>query len=80
MAIVCDVPFSDDGNAGPPLFWLDMVIYLLSYEPADSGAQENDGEEGQANDGRGPADGLAGGHKQYRQTVYPTFTRRLRHD
>ncbi len=36
--------------------------YLLSYEPADSGAQENEGEEGQANDGRGQADGLAGGH------------------
>ncbi|WP_159936364.1 hypothetical protein [Pseudomonas sp. S35] len=39
----------------------------MSDQAADGRAQENDGEEGQANDGRGPADGappvtLAGGH------------------
>lgn len=43
--------------------------YLLSNEPADSGAQEYNCDEGQANDGRGQADGtppvtLAGGHGQ----------------
>lgn len=44
-----------------------MMVYLLSDQAADSGAQENDGEEGQADYGRGPADGaapvpLVGGH------------------
>lgn len=46
---------------------IEGVKGLLSDQAADGGAQENDGEEGQANDGRGQADGappvtLAGGH------------------
>ena len=44
-----------------------MTVYLLSDQPADSGAQEQDGVEDQAGDEEGPADGaapvlLVGGH------------------
>lgn len=64
---------------------IEGVKGLLSDQAADGGGQEYNCDEGQADYGRQNADGaapvpLVGGHKQYRQTVYPTFTRRLRHD